>query len=133
MHIKTKSMFLPVEQMASQIKVYYCSADLIFLSARLHSLSLVQPIYVVPFSFNHFKQTIMKRIILAVCLFASVGSFANPKENLSTYAVKSDDGQHIPASQVPAPVMKDFNARYPNARNTSWEVESEHGKLVYRA
>ena len=76
----------------------------------------------------------MKRIILAACLLASLGTFANPKENVSVYAFKSgDDGKHIAASQVPAPVMTDFKARYPNARNTSWELESEHGMQVYRA
>jgi hypothetical protein len=75
----------------------------------------------------------MKAIILAACLLASVGSFASPKENVSAYSLKSGDGQHIPASQVPAPVMRDYKARYPTARNTSWELESEHGMTVYKA
>jgi len=75
----------------------------------------------------------MKTVILAACMLASVGSFATPKENVSTYAVKSGDGQHIPASQVPKPVLTDFNARYPKATNTKWEVETEHGMKTYQA
>lgn len=75
----------------------------------------------------------MKTVILAACMLASVGSFATPKENLSMYAVKSGDGQHIPASEVPRPVKQDFHARYPNATNTRWELESEHGMQVYQA
>jgi|SRR4051794_11580490 hypothetical protein len=76
----------------------------------------------------------MKTVILAACLLATVGSFAAPKENFTTYSVKkSGDGQHIPASEVPAPVKRDKNARYPNATNTQWELESEHGMQVYQA
>lgn len=76
----------------------------------------------------------MKRVILAVCLLASVGTFAAPKESKVTYSVsKSGDGEHIPASQVPAPVKKDKNRRYPNSTNTRWELESEHGATVYKA
>ncbi len=75
----------------------------------------------------------MKRVILAVCLFASIGTFANPKANITTSELKKGDGRHIPASQVPAPVMADFHARYPDAKNTQWEVESEHGSAVYQA
>ena len=75
----------------------------------------------------------MKTVILAACMLASVGTFAAPKENLFTYSVKSGDGQHIPASQVPTPVKQDFHARYPNATNTQWQLESEHGMKVYQA
>lgn len=75
----------------------------------------------------------MKRVLLAVCLLASVGAFAAPMMP-STYAMmKKGDGQHIPASQVPAPVMADFQMRYPGAANTQWEKESEHGKTTYQA
>ena len=75
----------------------------------------------------------MKTVILAACMLASVGSFATPKENISTYAVKSGDGQYIPAYQVPAAVKQDYHARYPNATNTKWQLESEHGTPVYQA
>jgi hypothetical protein len=76
----------------------------------------------------------MKKLMLAACLLASAGSFAAPKANLSTYSVnKSGDGQHIPASQVPALVKRDKNARYPGSTNTRWELESEHGMKTYKA
>ncbi len=76
----------------------------------------------------------MKRVLLAACLLASVGTFAAPKENLAAISVnKSGDGVHILASQVPAPVKKDKNARYPNSTNTRWELQDEHGMQVYKA
>ena len=76
----------------------------------------------------------MKRVILALCLFATVSTFANPTATRSTYAMmKKEDGKHIPASQVPVPVMADFHMRYPDATGTQWELESEHGKAVYKA
>ncbi len=75
----------------------------------------------------------MKRVILAACLLASIGTFAISNSNASAYAMKKGDGQHIPASQVPAPVMADFQMRYPDAKGTQWELENEHGKKVYKA
>ncbi len=75
----------------------------------------------------------MKTVILTACMLATAGTFAAPKENHAMYAVNKGDGQHIPASQVPAPVMKDFKARYPKAMNTQWELEAEHGMQVYQA
>ena len=75
----------------------------------------------------------MKTVILAACMLASVGTFAAPKENLISYSVKDDDGNHIPASEVPRAVKQDFHARYPNATNVQWQLESEHGMKVYQA
>lgn len=75
----------------------------------------------------------MKTMFLAACMLACAASFAAPKENLIAYSVKSGDGEHIPASDVPTPVKQDFHARYPNATNTRWELESEHGMQVYQA
>ena len=75
----------------------------------------------------------MKRVILAACMLASVGTFANPNLNFSAYEMKKGDGQHIQASQVPAPVIADFQMRYPDAKGTQWEVESEHGQKTYKA
>ena len=75
----------------------------------------------------------MKTVILAACMLASAGSFAAPKENLTFYSVKSDDSRHIPASEVPRAVKQDFHARYPNATNVRWELETEHGTRVYEA
>ncbi len=75
----------------------------------------------------------MKTIILAACMLATAGTFANPNVNYATYEMLKEDGQHISASQVPGPVIMDFNSRYPDAKNTKWEVESEHGKAKYKA
>lgn len=75
----------------------------------------------------------MKKVILAVCMLATVGTFAAPKTMNAAFSMKKGDGQHIPASQVPAPVMSDFQMRYPGATNTQWEKESEHGQVAYKA
>jgi hypothetical protein len=83
--------------------------------------------------FNTQNNTTMKRVILAVCMLAAVGTFAMPATKSSYAMMKKGDGQHIPASQVPAPVMADFQMRYPTAMNTQWEKESEHGKTTYQA
>ena len=74
----------------------------------------------------------MKKILLAAALLVSAVTFAAP----STHAiaiVQSGDGRHIPASQVPAPVLASFNSLYPDATNVKWEKEREHGHIEYKA
>lgn len=75
----------------------------------------------------------MKKVILAICMLATIGTFAAPKTTTAAYEMKKGDGQKIPASQVPAPVMADFQMRYPDAKGTTWELENEHGQSVYKA
>ena len=76
----------------------------------------------------------MKRILFAVLMLTSVSAFASKGSIVSNVvALKSGDGRHISASQVPAPVMETFNSKFPNATNVQWEVEKEHGSKVYQA
>ena len=77
----------------------------------------------------------MKKVLLAASLLIAVVSFAgnfNGATN-AAYAQASGGGIHIPASKVPASIRATFNAQYPTATNVSWEVEREHGQLVYQA
>ncbi len=76
----------------------------------------------------------MKKILFAVLLLGSISAFnaANAKAT-SIVMLKSGGGQHIPASQVPAAVMSTFNTMFPNAKNVQWQVEKEHGSIVYQA
>ena len=80
----------------------------------------------------------MKRIFLAASLLIAATSFtSNLNANASTVSVLEKsakrDGVHIPASQVPAPVMASFNEKFPTAANAQWEKEKEHGAIVYQA
>lgn len=76
----------------------------------------------------------MKRILLAASIFTAAATFAgNVNVNASTNTVLSRDGKHIPASQVPAPVIASFNSNFPSASNAQWEKEKEHGQTVYQA
>src|SRR5262249_29870366 len=54
----------------------------------------------------------MNRIIIALLIAAAMCNL--------TYA------QKIPASQVPAAVMSAYQAKFPNAGKTSWELENEN-------
>ena len=77
----------------------------------------------------------MKKVFLAASLIIAAASFtAVNQANASTASVASKgDGQHIPASQVPAPVIASFNANFPTATNVRWEKEKEHGQTIYQA
>ena len=74
----------------------------------------------------------MKKVFLAVALLVSAATFATPATH-AVVMVKSGDGQHIPASQVPAAVRASFASSFPNATNISWEREREHGHIEYKA
>ena len=80
----------------------------------------------------------MKRIFLAASLLIAATSFTgNLNANASTVSVLAKSakggGKHIPASEVPAPVMASFNEKFPTAANVQWEKEKEHGAIVYQA
>ena len=68
----------------------------------------------------------MKRIFLAASLLIAATSFtSNLNANASTVSVLTKSakggGKHIPASEVPAPVMASFNEKFPTAANAQWE------------
>ena len=76
----------------------------------------------------------MKKVIFAALMLASVSSFAHTNASASSYAVmKSGDGQHIPASEVPRAVKVSFRNMFPTATNVRWEREREHGSVIYKA
>ena len=76
----------------------------------------------------------MKRVLFAALMLTSVSAFASNGSIVSNVvSVKSGDGRHISASEVPAPVMQSFNNRFPDATNVQWQVEKEHGSKVYQA
>jgi hypothetical protein len=79
----------------------------------------------------------MKRIFLAASLIIAATSFTGSfNANASTVSVLEStkrDGRHIPASEVPTPVMASFNENFPTATNVQWEKEKEHGAIVYQA
>ena len=71
-------------------------------------------------------------LIIAATSFT--GSF---NANASTVSILAEsakrDGVHIPASEVPSPVIASFNENFPTATNVQWEREKEHGAIVYQA
>lgn len=77
----------------------------------------------------------MKKIFLAASLLMAATAFTGiTSANAATAIVtKKGDGQHIPQSQVPPPVVASFNSYFPNATNVQWEREREHGSTVYQA
>ena len=77
----------------------------------------------------------MKRIFLAASLLIAATTFTGiTAVNASTLSTTSKGGgQHIPASQVPAPVMASFNSQFPTATNVQWQKETEHGQTTYQA
>ena len=75
----------------------------------------------------------MKKILFAVLMVSSISAFATIPARTSSVIMMKGDGKHIPASQVPAPVMDSFNSMFPTATNVQWEVEKEHGSKVYQA
>ena len=76
----------------------------------------------------------MKKFLLAASLLIAGASFAG-YYNVSSITIGSETekGRHISPSQVPAPVMATFNAKYPTATGTQWQVEREHGQIRYQA
>jgi hypothetical protein len=71
----------------------------------------------------------MKKIILAALLFTSVSSFASSdKVATSNVIIKKD-----PVSAVPKAVMVSFNARFPNAGNVTWSIQSTPSMIIYVA
>lgn len=76
----------------------------------------------------------MKKIFLAASMIFAATSFTAANHvNAAVVAAAKGDGQHIPSSAVPAPVMASFTATFPTATNVSWEKEKEHGQTVYQA
>lgn len=76
----------------------------------------------------------MKKILLAASLLVAGATFAGTQSLLAVKpAMFAPKGKHIPASQVPADIMAKFNADYPTATNVQWQVEREHGAVVYQA
>ncbi|HEX5154384.1 MAG TPA: hypothetical protein VFW07_23210 [Parafilimonas sp.] len=75
----------------------------------------------------------MKRIFLAASLLIAATSFTGSFNTTSVLESAKRDGKHIPASEVPAPVMASFNENFPTAANVQWEKEKEHGAIVYQA
>ncbi|HSB91950.1 MAG TPA: hypothetical protein VLC28_02480 [Flavitalea sp.] len=71
----------------------------------------------------------MKKFLFAIALLFASGSYASPA--ISTN-LKSGDGVHISASQVPTRILNAFKAAYPNATRVEWEKELEHGYVEYK-
>lgn len=89
---------------------------------------------VIKINFYLKKTHCMKKIFLAASLLiaaASVTGISNA--NAATITAVAKKGQHIPASEVPAPVMASFNANFPTATNVKWEKEREDSGLQYQA
>ncbi len=76
----------------------------------------------------------MKKIFLAAALIIAATSITGVTiANASTVTVlSSGDGQHIPASAVPAPVRASYHSNFPGGSNAQWEKEREHGQTVYQ-
>jgi hypothetical protein len=77
----------------------------------------------------------MKRIFLAASIIIAATSFTssvNANASTITAVSKSGDGQHIPASAVPAPVRDSYHSHFPGGTNAQWQKESEHGGTVYQ-
>lgn len=75
----------------------------------------------------------MKKIFLAAALLFAATTFTGVATANATMVLKSGDGKHIPASQVPGPVLASFNTNFPTATNVKWEKEREHGQVQYKA
>ncbi|CAN5816596.1 hypothetical protein BH10BAC2_BH10BAC2_26650 [soil metagenome] len=76
----------------------------------------------------------MKKIFLAASLLIAATSFTGfSSANAATVTAIAKKGQHIPASEVPAPVMATFNSTFPTATNVKWEKEREDSGLQYQA
>jgi hypothetical protein len=63
----------------------------------------------------------MKRLIFAALLLVSITSYSHPYVFTSS-VVKLKDIRHVSASDVPAPVLANFNSMYPNASNVRWSI-----------
>ncbi len=76
----------------------------------------------------------MKKALLAASLLIAVGSFAG-NNNFAAIkgSIETGKGRHIPESQVPASIVASFYSQYPGATNVNWQVEREHGQIVYQA
>ena len=77
----------------------------------------------------------MKKVLLAAVMLFSISSFATVTTSTpaASTTIVSDDGRHIPASEVPAAVLASFNKHFPKATNVRWEIDREHGSRVYEA
>lgn len=71
----------------------------------------------------------MKKVLFAIALLVASASYAAPA---STNSLKSGDGIHISASQVPTRILNAFKAAYPTATRVEWEKELEHGVWEYK-
>ncbi|MEP7319284.1 MAG: hypothetical protein ABI921_11090 [Panacibacter sp.] len=75
----------------------------------------------------------MKKVLLATALLITVVSYALPVPKAMIVLKASGDGRHIPASQIPAAVLSNFNSLYPSATNVKWEREREDSGIEYKA
>lgn len=75
----------------------------------------------------------MKKVLLAASLFISAATFAGYNHANTVNTTVDAGGNHIPASQVPAAVKATFISMFPGAANVRWQVEREHGQVVYQA
>ncbi len=79
----------------------------------------------------------MRKLILAFLLLsASVSLVGISRTNVFASGGKGgSNGNKIPASQVPAPVMGSFKAGFPAATQTEWEVTPPvyYGPAIYTA
>ncbi len=75
----------------------------------------------------------MKKIMLAVFLLSATATMVGlPSETV--YAKGGGNSNSIPASQVPAPVKKNFKSMYPTATQVEWEYTPVYyGTPVYTA
>lgn len=74
----------------------------------------------------------MKKIMLALFMFSATATLVVSSTKM-VYA-KGGDNNTIPASQVPAPVLKSFAAQYPTAKQTQWEFKPVYyGTPLYTA
>ena len=75
----------------------------------------------------------MKKVLLAASMLIAVVSFAgNYNVTSVNSSIETGKGRHIPESQVPVSIVNTFHSQYPGATNAQWEVEKEHGQLVYQ-
>ena len=76
-----------------------------------------------------------KVIFVLMILSASVSLIGISPALVHASGKGGGNNQKIPASQVPAPVMSSFNASFPNAKQTEWEVTPAvyYGPTIYTA
>jgi hypothetical protein len=67
------------------------------------------------------KNNNMKRTIFIALLLVAVSSYAHTYV-FSSLVTKVSDIKHISSSQVPTPVIANFNSMFPSATNVKWDI-----------